>query len=95
MTGSLSSEYERWHLQTHAFWLPPHGRGNGLDATGWAPIADVDESREATLLAALRTARIAAYAGRVRSGQVRFWVDSMRYSTAEDVLRHELSADAP
>ncbi|MGI8869436.1 MAG: hypothetical protein ACR2F6_11445 [Mycobacteriales bacterium] len=69
------------------FWLPPWGVGNGLPATGWAPIADVPERLEKPLLRALRTAQVAACAANVRSGTVQFWVDSLRYATAEDIVR--------
>lgn len=101
-SGSSITEYERWHLLPRAFWLPPHGRGNGLDATGWAPIADLPAQLEAGVLDALRAAGVAGYAsapgGRsaATGGQVvRLWVDSMRYRTAEDVLRVKLAGRDP
>lgn len=92
MTGSASSEYERWHMLPRAYWLPPHGHGNGLDASGWAPIADVPATLESQLLRAFQAANVAAYAAMARPGWLRLWVDSMRYGSAEDVLRHELLA---
>src|SRR6266540_3163515 len=41
VTASFPSlpEPERWRLRM--LWLPPFGRGNGLDASSWAPLADI------------------------------------------------------
>jgi hypothetical protein len=90
MSAASMSEYQHWNLLPRAYWLPPHGHGNGCDATGWAPLADVPAALEVRLLRAFRAAGVAAYAATVPSGELRVWVDSMRYGTAEDVLRHEL-----
>jgi hypothetical protein len=92
MGSSPAQDYERWHMSPRAFWLPPHGHGNGLQATGWAPLADVPAALEIPLLKAFRIAGVGAYAANVTRDSVRLWVDSMRYGTAEDVLRHELLA---
>jgi hypothetical protein len=86
-----------------AAWLPPFGHGNGLHAPTWAPIADVDGELVDDLLAAFAEAGVPAYASPVqwpsrRAGtrrnrlvtSQRLWVGSMRYATAEDVLRIEL-----
>jgi hypothetical protein len=78
-----------------AYWLPPHGRGNGLDARAWAPIADVPARDVEFLLDALRDADVPGYAAKVGPPglrrQCRIWVASLRYSTAEDALREALN----
>ena len=90
-------DWTRGHV-SRVYWLPPCGRDNGLDAPAWAPIADVPEELVDHLLAVLATADVPAYAGRVRlrsaAGRWRVWVGSLRYATAEDVLRHALSHGA-
>ncbi|HEV7623864.1 MAG TPA: hypothetical protein VGO26_06995, partial [Amnibacterium sp.] len=45
-----------------AYWLSPFGRGNGLDALFWAPLAEVPEERVDAVLVALEDAGIAAWA---------------------------------
>lgn len=45
-----------------AAWLPPFGRGNGLEAPGWAPLAEVDEQVVDALLAAFLEAGVPAHA---------------------------------
>jgi hypothetical protein len=90
-------------------WLPPGGRGNGLTAQSWAPIADIDARSVDTVLAALRDADVPAHAapaprpvrplspGAWVSGAVwRLRVSSTSYAKAEDVLLRilrELKAD--
>lgn len=77
-----------------AYWLPPHGHGNGLDAAAWAPIADVATQDVEFLLDALRDADVPGYAAEVgppgRRRRCRIWVASRRYSSAEDALRDAL-----
>jgi hypothetical protein len=77
-----------------AYWLPPHGHGNGLDAPAWAPIADVPPDDVEALLAALRVAGVPGYAAGVgppgKRRSYRLWVASLRYSAAEEVLRTTL-----
>jgi len=90
-------------LAPRVAWLPPYGRGNGLDAASWAPLADVPAELVDGLLAAFGEADVPAYAApavwpprRVRRRRARppaserLWVGAMRYATAEDVLRTEL-----
>lgn len=100
VAGSPVTEYELWHMLPRAYWLPPNGHGNGLDATGWAPLADVPDALSDQLLDVLRAAGVAGYVAatggcRARIGQrrvVRVWADAMRYATAEDVVRKVLSS---
>jgi len=79
------------------WWLPPGGRGNGIDDDAWAPILEVAGDIVAPLLAALRTAGIPAYAagptraaaGRGRSPTAprwRLWVGTSAYGRAEETL---------
>jgi len=49
------------HGAGRAAWLPLFGRGNGLDAPGWAPLADVGEEFVDALLAAFREAGVPAH----------------------------------
>ncbi|MFF9314070.1 hypothetical protein ACF1BS_24575 [Streptomyces sp. NPDC014748] len=80
-------------------WLPPGGRGNGLRAPSWAPIADLDADDVDSVLAALLDARIPAHAAPAprpvrpltshRSVPRSVWrlrVAASSYSRAEDVL---------
>ena len=78
-----------------AFWLPPGGFGNGIDASAWAEIADLTEDELPKVLFALTESRIAGYVAIVHAKPVeagnthivyRLWVDSLRYLQAEDVL---------
>jgi hypothetical protein len=80
-----------------AYWLPPGGIGNGLDAETWAVLIDADASELILLLDTLRDADIAAYAaGLNRLGQrmsrsvFRIWVDTWTHARAEDVIREAL-----
>jgi hypothetical protein len=80
-----------------AYWLPPGGIGNGLDAETWAVLIDADASELILLLDILRAAGIPAYAARLdwlgRRAPVsafRIWVDTWTYSRAEDVIREAL-----
>jgi hypothetical protein len=89
-----SREHSRWTIQSTAYWLPPVGRGNGLGARAWAPIADLADCHADAMLTACARERIAAFAaardgGRPRSGPRirRVWVDSEHFGAAEDVLR--------
>jgi hypothetical protein len=76
-------------------WLPPLGRGNGLNAPAWAPVADVPHELVDHLLDMLADADVPAFVGRVDSrstaGSCRVWVGSRRYATAKDVLQRGLS----
>ncbi len=85
------------------WWLPSHGRGNGLSDTGWAPIADIDAAIVAPLLVELRAAGVPAHAAprtqrprhvrrRTPPGgpRCRLWVGTSAYARAEDVLRTSL-----
>jgi hypothetical protein len=49
-----------------AYWLSPFGRGNGLEALFWAPLAEVPDDRVDAVLAALEQEGIAAWAAPVR-----------------------------
>lgn len=44
------------------WWLPPHGRGNGLDDDSWAPVLEVDGRIADALLSAFGSAGVPAYA---------------------------------
>lgn len=83
------------------FWLPPHGFGNGIDASAWAELADLPEGEVAAVLFEMADARIAAYVAiphptrRVGSPppvRYRLWVDSLCYWRAEDLLMQVLAA---
>lgn len=50
-----------------AYWLSPFGRGNGLEALFWAPLATVPDERVDAVLAALGQEDIPAWAAPVRA----------------------------
>lgn len=76
------------------FWLPPGGTDNGVWASAWAELADLDADDIAAVLGLLATADVGGYVatpgGRAhRRGQPavhRLWVDSLQYHKAEDLL---------
>lgn len=93
--ASSQSSWSRWPRQAgRAYWLPPGGIGNGLDAETWAELVDADASDLMLLLDTLRDADIAAYAARLdRLGRrcpasvFRIWVGTWTRARAEDVIR--------
>jgi hypothetical protein len=74
------------------FWLPPGGIDNGIWATYWAELADLQSSDIDPVLALLAKADVGGYVAtpggqRSRRSPIhRLWVDSLRYHRAEDVL---------
>jgi len=75
------------------FWLPPGGIDNGVWASAWAELADLDSDDVAPVLGLLADADVGGYVGTPggissRRHRVihRLWVDSLRYHRAEDVL---------
>ncbi|MFC0860882.1 hypothetical protein ACFHYQ_01100 [Sphaerimonospora cavernae] len=83
------------------YWLPWQGFGNGLHASTWCELVDVDESEVGELLGAMSEAGIAAWAAprpmpprlRLRAGapaQYRVWVDTWMHALAEDIAGREL-----
>ena len=86
-----------------AYQLPPFGRGNGLEALFWTPLARVRGEHAEPVLAALARAGIAGWAAPVRSriGAARgtgagedLWAASVDLERAQDVLMRALSRDA-
>lgn len=95
MAAPYSSSWSR--RTNRAYWLPPGGFGNGLNAQTWAELLDVDASELVLLLDTLRDADIAAYAARVDklgrrrpSSVFRIWVDTWTHARAQDVIREVL-----
>ncbi|HET6188619.1 MAG TPA: hypothetical protein VFE59_16715 [Trebonia sp.] len=85
-----------------AYWLPPGGIGNGLDAESWVPLVDVRVGQVTGLLQALREAGIAGYAahpdrfGRSSPGSAfRVWVDTWTHARAEDVVARTIPRSQP
>lgn len=85
-----------------AYWLPPFGHGNGLDALFWTPIAHLARDQAERALVALAAADIPAWAapeGRDRrpgppaAGRDQdVWVAAAQVDDAQDVLRRLLAA---
>src|SRR4051812_5117986 len=83
-----------------AYWLPPFGRGNGLDALFWAPLAELPGHRVDAVLTALSEAGIPAWAAARSHGAEppaaapfhALWVASARLDDAQDVLMRALAA---
>jgi len=82
------------------FWLPPGGTDNGVWASFWAELADLDAADIDPILRLLAEADVGGYVatpgGRAhRQGRPvvhRLWVDSLRYHRAEDLLMAYLHA---
>jgi len=75
------------------FWLPPGGIDNGVWASNWAELADLDAVSVGPVLRRLAAAGVGGYVGapggRAAHHRVvlhRLWVDSLQYHRAEDVL---------
>lgn len=87
------------HRAGTGFLAAPFGEGNGLNATGWAPVLDLDARTAHRLLGAFGARGVAAFCGptslrstachRVVSWRV--WVDVAHYANAQDVIRLSLS----
>ncbi|HEY8318394.1 MAG TPA: hypothetical protein VIG76_06145 [Amnibacterium sp.] len=80
-----------------AYWLPPFGRGNGLEALFWAPIAQVPAGLADPVLEALAAEDIAAWAAPARGADAEaggvpqdLWVASAELDAAQDVLMRVL-----
>ncbi|MBO0879755.1 MAG: hypothetical protein J2P17_05170 [Mycobacterium sp.] len=75
-------------------WLPPGGTDNGVWASVWAELADLEPGDVGPVLTLLAEADVGGYVatpgGRSSRGGGeaihRLWVDSLRYHRAEDVL---------
>jgi hypothetical protein len=76
------------------FWLLPAGTDNGVWASAWAELADLDPVDIGPVLRALATAGVGGYVAtpggharhRRQDATHRLWVDSLQYHKAEDVL---------
>jgi hypothetical protein len=85
------------------FWLPPGGTDNGVWATYWAELADLEPDDVGPVLALLANADVGGYiatpGGRLRNRACspihRLWVDSLQYHRAEDLLMAYLSNGHP
>jgi hypothetical protein len=97
MAASPSSSWRRFEAMGRAYWLPPGGIGNGLEARTWAVLVDADASILVLLLDTLREAGIPAHAVRLDplgrrapASAFRIWVDTWTHARAEDVVREVL-----
>lgn len=102
MTAAYTARGSQSRWRERAYWLPPGGIDNGLDAVTWAVLVDVDASDMARVLAELALAGIAAYAApaggpgrRVPAPVFRIWVDTWPHARAEDVVRRVLPVKHP
>jgi hypothetical protein len=94
MTAPVSRPAAQLGRFGRLWWLPPGGRGNGLDDQAWAPVLQVSGQVVPQLLSALREAAVPAYAARVREPRDRgrqpesyqLWVGASGYGRAETVL---------
>jgi hypothetical protein len=81
------------------FWLPPGGTDNGVWASAWAELADLDADDVDAILDLLARADVGGYVatpgGRARRRKElvvhRLWVDSLQYHKAEDLLMAHFS----
>jgi hypothetical protein len=102
MTAPISRPLHQAERFGRLWWLPSHGRSNGLSDVGWAPIADIGAAIVTPLLAELRAAGVPAHAApitrrprhvrrRTPGGpRCRLWVGTSAYARAEEVLRISL-----
>lgn len=97
MVASPSSSWHRFRGMGRAYWLPPGGIGNGLNAQTWAVLVDADATILILLLDTLREADIPAHAVRLDllgrrwpTSMFRIWVDTWTHARAEDVVREVL-----
>jgi hypothetical protein len=97
VAASFSSSWHGFREVGRAYWLPPGGIGNGLDAQTWAELVDVDASILILLMDTLRDARIPAHAARLDwlgrrapASMFRIWVGTWSRSRAEDAARQVL-----
>lgn len=104
MAGANSSPSHLVRSQTgRAFWLPPVGVDNDINATAWAPILEADRNTALSLIRALGAEAIPAFTAPTfplreltcSPGPWRIWVDSERYSSAESVLMRARAARSP
>src|SRR5579875_3124492 len=92
MTSASENSWIRYRPAGRAYWLPPGGIGNGLDAPAWAPLIDADASEMMLLLDTLREAGIPGYAARLdrlgrRAPAYRIGVGTRDRPRAEDATR--------
>jgi hypothetical protein len=103
MSASASRPLRQPERFGRLWWLPGEGEGNGLDDTGWAPLAVGDIGVIRALIAELTGAGVAAFAApvtrrpsrrgtRPSADRYQLWVGTSRYSRAEDILRIKLPA---
>jgi hypothetical protein len=85
-----------------AYWLPPFGQGNGLEALFWAPLAELPGERVDAVLGALREQGIPAWAAPARRSRPAgspaaershdLWVAAGQIDEAQDVVMRSLAA---
>ena len=69
------------------YWLPPGGQDNGVWATMWVLIAELEAREVGPVLARMADADIGAYAAKPGGdGGRRLYIDVMQYNQAADVL---------
>ncbi len=98
MSASVVRSFEELRRFGRLCWLPAGGRGNGLDDDAWAPVLEISAAAVSSVLAALGSASVPAYAapggwagprcsGRDREpGSCQLWVGASAYGRAEAVL---------
>jgi hypothetical protein len=98
MSASVVRSVEELGRFGRLCWLPAGGRGNGLDDDAWAPVLEISAAAVPSVLAALGSASVPAYAAPCgsagprcsgRAGEpatCRLWVGTSAYGRAEAVL---------
>ena len=95
---SRSEQLKELRLRSVMFWLPPGGRDNGVWATTWVMVAELDSADVAPLLTLLHDADIGAYAAKAsgRAGRAHaptnLYVDRDQLPQAADVVMTFLRA---
>ena len=70
------------------YWLPPGGHDNGVWATNWVVLAELEAADVAPVLDGMADAEVGAYAARQTRGNSSqlLYIDAMQYNQAMDVL---------
>lgn len=95
---SRITQLEDLHLRSVIFWLPPGGRDNGVWASTWLMLAELDSADVAALLARLHDADVGAYAARASGRRglshapANLYVDRDQLGRATDVVMQYLRA---
>ncbi len=89
-------------LTGRPYWLPPTGRGNGLAARSWSPIARIPQAMADPLLRSLAASAIPGWAAPVSpfhdggpddpDAPYDLWIDTAHFDSGEETVMRYLAA---